>query len=136
VPTEPPALVAARRSWSAVQRKARAEWLELMADDVCIEDPIGASPLEPTGKGHCGKAAVAAFWDRHIAPAEIRIEPQRSFAAGSESAHLLTLTTAFPNGVRTTVTGIFTYRVNPAGKLVTLRGYWALDRDLRVEQGS
>jgi steroid delta-isomerase len=134
MPTEPPALVAARRSWSAVERKAREEWLDLMAEDVCIEDPIGVSPLEPTGKGHCGKAAVAAFWDSHIAPAGIQIEAQRSFAAGSESAHLLTLTTSFPNGVRMLVTGIFTYRVNDAGKLVSLRGYWAFDRDARVER--
>ncbi|MEN8185271.1 MAG: nuclear transport factor 2 family protein, partial [Myxococcota bacterium] len=117
---------------SAVQRKAKNAWLALMADDVCIEDPIGVSPLDPVGKGHCGKAALDAFWDRNIAPTVIRIEPHHSFAAGKESAHLLTLETSFPNGARTTVTGIFTYRVNDAGKLVSLRGYWQL-KDARID---
>jgi steroid delta-isomerase len=126
MPEEAPAMLAAHRSWSAVHRKAKAEWLALMADDVCIEDPIGVSALDPVGKGQCGKEAVAAFWDRNIAPSTIRIEAQRSFAAGQESAHLLTLTTTFPNGGSMTVTGIFTYRVNDAEQLVSLRGFWGM----------
>ncbi len=48
---ESPAMVAARASWSAVQRKAKEEWLALMADDVVFQDPIGVSPLDSTGKG-------------------------------------------------------------------------------------
>ena len=121
-----PALVAARASWSAVQRKAKEEWLALMADEICIEDPIGVSPLDPIGKGHCGKQAVRAFWERTIAPNSIRIEAFRSHAAGLESAHHMKLTTTFPNGGSFEVEGIFTYRVNEAGKLVALRGYWAM----------
>jgi ketosteroid isomerase-like protein len=121
-----PAMRAARASWSAVRRKAKEEWLDLMADDVCIEDPIGVSPLDPLGKGQSGKAAVRAFWDRNIAPAQIRIDVARSFCAGMESAHLLTLTTTVPNGASAEVTGIFTYRVNEAGKLAALRGYWQM----------
>ena len=129
---EHPAMVAARGSWSAVQRKAREEWLELMADEICIEDPIGVSPLDPVGKGHCGKQAVRAFWERTIAPNQIRIEVARSFCAGRESAHLMTLTTTVPNGASAEVTGIFSYRVNDAGKLVALRGYWQMsDMKLR-----
>lgn len=121
-----PALVAARSSWSAVQRKAREEWLALMADDVCIEDPIGVSPLDPVGKGHCGKQAVRAFWERTIAPNSIRIEVFRSYAAGLESAHHMKLTSTFPNGASLEVEGIFTYRVNEAGRIVALRGYWEM----------
>jgi ketosteroid isomerase-like protein len=129
---EHPAMIAARGSWSAVQRKAKEEWLALMADDVCIEDPIGVSPLDPVGKGHCGKQAVRAFWDRTIAPNRIQIEVARSFCAGQESAHLMTLTTTFPNGASAEVTGIFSYRVNDTGKLVALRGFWQMsDMKLR-----
>ena len=128
---EHPAMIAARGSWSAVARKAREEWLALMADDVCIEDPIGVSPLDPVGKGHCGKQAVRAFWERTIAPNQIRIEVARSFCAGQESAHLMTLTTTFPNGASAVVTGIFSYRVNDAGKLVALRGTWQMS-DLKL----
>ena len=130
-----PALVAARSSWSAVQRKAKEEWLALMADEICIEDPIGVSPLDPIGKGHCGKQAVRAFWERSIAPNQIRIEVARSYCAGLESAHLMTLTTTFPNGASASVTGIFTYRVDEAGKLAALRGYWQMS-DMKVSPPS
>ena len=123
---EHPAMIAARASWSAVQRKEKEEWLALMADEICIEDPIGVSPLDPIGKGHCGKQAVRAFWDRTIAPIQLRIEVARSFCAGQESAHLMTLTSSFPNGASAVVTGIFSYRVDDAGKLVALRGTWQM----------
>ena len=123
---ENPAMVAARASWSAVQRKAKEEWLALMADDVLFQDPIGVSPLDSTGKGHVGKQAISAFWDKNMAPATIRIDPHQSYAAGLESAHVMTLTTSFENGARSIVTGIFTYRVNDEGKLTNLRGYWQL----------
>ena len=39
----------------------------------------------------------------------------------------MTLTTSFENGVKMTVNGIFTYRVDEQGKLTSLRGYWSLD---------
>jgi steroid delta-isomerase len=123
---ESPAMQAARNSWRCVQAHDREGWLALMADDVLIEDPIGVGPTNPTGEGIRGKEAVAKFYDTHIAPSTIRIEPQQSYAVENESAHVLTLTTSFPNGVVSRVTGIFTYRLNDAGKLASLRGYWTL----------
>ncbi len=130
---ENPAMIAARASWDAVQRKAKEDWLALMADDIVFQDPIGVSPLDSTGKGHVGKEAVSAFWDERMVPATISIEVHRSFTAGMESAHLMTLTTLLPNGVRSIVTGIFTYRVNDRGELVALRGYWEMP-DMKFEQ--
>lgn len=126
---EHPAMVAARSSWSCVQRRAKEEWLELMAEDVVIEDPIGVSPIDPTGQGFRGRQAARAFWEKNVAATEsIAITAHESFAAGNESAHVLTLTTRFPNGVRMTVHGVFTYAVNDEGKLRALRGYWQLDQ--------
>jgi steroid delta-isomerase len=130
---EHPALVAARNSWRCVQAGDKAAWLALMADDVLFEDPIGVAPTNPSGRGLRGKAAVAEFWDKTMEPASIRIEPHESFVAGSESAHTLTLTTSFPNGTRMTVHGIFTYRVDEAGLLTNLRGYWTL-QDAKIER--
>ena len=122
------AMVAPHRSWDRVQRRAREEWLDLMADDVCIEDPIGVGPTNPTGEGYRGRAGAAKFWDSHVGMTEsIAVEAHESFVAGNESAHLLTLTTKFPNGMTTFVHGIFTYVVNEAGKLTNLRGHWSLD---------
>jgi ketosteroid isomerase-like protein len=120
-------MAASRASWSAVHRKAKQEWLALFAEDACIEDPIGVSPLDPEGRGQRGRQAIEKFWDTNVAPNKIEIDMRHSYAAGNEVAHLGTLTTTFPNGKKAIVEGIFTYEVNGEGKLVSLRGYWSLD---------
>ena len=130
---EHPALAASRNSWRCVQNKDKEAWLALMSDDVCVEDPIGVAPTNPSGEGIRGKAALAEFYEKSIAPTDIRIEARESFAAGNESAHVLDLTTGFPNGVRMTVHGIFVYRVDDAGLITSLRGFWSLE-DSKVEQ--
>lgn len=121
-----PALLAARRSWQAVMSNDKAAWLDLMAEDVCVEDPIGVAPTNPTGKGVQGKAALSDFYDQNIGPNELTVEARDSRTAGMESAHHLTLTTKFPNGASAQVSGLFTYRVNEAGQLTNLRGYWEM----------
>jgi steroid delta-isomerase len=121
-----PALAAAKDSWRCVQTKDREGWLSLMAEDVTIEDPIGVAPTNPSGQGARGLEAVRAFWDRHIAPVTVHVEVHESFVAGSESAHVLTLRTTLPNGYQAKVRGVFTYRVDEAGKLEALRGYWTM----------
>ena len=131
---ENPALHAAHESWRCVQARLRDEWLALMADDVVIEDPIGKGPTNPTGRGFRGRAEAARFWDENLAPTEsVTITAHESFAAGDESAHVLTLVTAFPNGVKMTVHGIFTYTVGADGRLRALRGYWSMS-DAVVEK--
>ena len=130
--TEHPAMAASRASWSAVQRKAKQEWLALFAEDACIEDPIGVSPLDPEGKGHRGKQAIEKFWDTNIAPNTIEVDMKHSYAAGSEVAHFGVLTTISPKGSKAIVEGIFTYKLNEEGKLSSLRGYWVLE-DVKFE---
>jgi len=131
---EHPAMKAARASWRCVQAKDKAGWLALMADDVCIEDPIGVAPTNPTGAGVRGKAEVADFWEKNIAPSEVRIETHGSRTAGSESAHELTLHNAFPNGVRASVRAYFVYRVDDRGLLTSLRGWWDM-ADMQIATG-
>ena len=122
-----PAMIAARSSWRCVMAKDKEAWLDLMADDIVMEDPIGIAPTNPDGKGIRGKQAVSAFWDNMIAKVEIHIETHESFAVANESAHRMTLTTRVPDGGSMLVNGIFTYCVDEHGKLTALRGYWALD---------
>lgn len=123
------ALVASRASWRCVQAHDKEGWLDLMADDVHIEDPIGPGVTNPDGKGIRGKEVVADFYDRNIAPNHLTITCEGSFLASSddEAAHVLSLRSEFDNGVSSTVRGIFTYRVDGAGKLTSLRGYWTMD---------
>lgn len=124
-----PALAASQASWRAVQAHDKAAWLGLMADDVVIEDPIGPSITNPDGTGVRGKDAVSAFYDTNIAINNLRVECEETFPSSSpdEIAHILILHSEFDGGLRSEVRGIFTYRVNEAGKLTNLRGYWHLD---------
>lgn len=130
-----PALVAAHSSWRCVQARDKEGWLALMADDVLVEDPIGVGPTNPSGEGVRGKAALAEFYEKNMVPNTIQIEPHESFVAGNESAHVLTLTTTFPNAARMIVRGVFTYAVNEAGLLTNLRGYWTL-QDAKFEKAA
>ena len=85
---EHPARVASKRSMSCAERKSKEEWLSLFADDAIIEDPVGRSPLDKEGKGHRGKQALSAFYDRHIAVSGRRFEITDSFACGQEVANV------------------------------------------------
>jgi hypothetical protein len=121
-----PARAAAQRSMDCVHAKKREDWIANFAEDAHIEDPIGQSPLDPTGRGHRGKAAIAAFWDRVIAPNRVMFDIARSYACGSECANVGTITTVMANGATTIVNGVFTYRVDDEGKVTNLRAYWEM----------
>ena len=84
--SEHPARAAAQRSMDCVHAKKREDWIANFAEDAHIEDPIGKSPLDPSGQGHRGRAAIAAFWDRIIAPNRVMFDIRHSYACGSECA--------------------------------------------------
>ena len=126
--SEHPARAASQRSMRAVQEKTKQAWLDLFTDDAMIEDPVGVSPLDAEGKGHVGKAAISAFWDLHIAPAQITFDIRHSYAAGNEVANVGTITTTLPNGITAIVEGVFVYKVNEHGALVSLRAFWEFDK--------
>lgn len=109
---------------------AKARWLELFADDAVIEDPVGASPFDPQGRGHRGKQAIAAFWDAAIEPVTLKFEIDKSFACGREVANVGTITTHMQDGSSARVDGVFTYRINDEGKIVALRAYWEVEEML------
>jgi ketosteroid isomerase-like protein len=112
----------------AVHKKDKQAWLDNFADDAVVEDPIGVSALDPTGKGQRGKDAIAKFWDAQIGPNKVMFNIRESFAAGDEVANVGTITVVMAGGLTTLVDGVFTYRVNAAGKLASLRAYWEVDK--------
>ena len=83
-----PARLAARRSMEAVHAKDKDAWVANFADDGVVEDPIGPSIFDPEGKGHRGKAAIAAFWDKLNGPNRVFFDLRESFACGSECANV------------------------------------------------
>jgi steroid Delta-isomerase len=54
---------------------------------------------------------------------------EQTFTSSSptEIAYILVLRTKFPNGFTATVRGVFTYKVNDAGLITNLRGYWNME---------
>jgi len=125
-----PALAASQASWAAVNAGDKAAWLALMADDVLIEDPIGKAPTNAEGTGIRGRAGVGVFYDETIGKTTARsVRAEETFPSSSpdEIAHILNLHFEFEGGFTVDVRGVFTYKVNEAGLLTNLRGYWNMD---------
>lgn len=123
-----PAHLAGKRSRDAVAARDKQTWLDNFADDAIVQDPIGPSFFDPEGNGHRGKEAIAAFWDKAIAPTDnLEFNFVDTFQCGNEEANVGSIVTTM-GGHRITTPGVFTYRANDAGQLVALRAYWEVDR--------
>ena len=123
-----PAHQAGKRSRDAVAARDKQAWLDVFAEDGIVEDPIGPSHFDPEGKGHRGKVAIAAFWDKAIAPTDnIEFNFVDTYQCGDEEANVgnIVITAA---GYRVTADGVFTYRVDAEGRMAALRAYWDVDR--------
>lgn len=126
--TDSPAHLAGRRSRDAVMARDKEAWLAVFADDAIVEDPIGPSHFDPEGKGHRGRDAISAFWDKAIAPTDkIEFNFVDSFRCGNEEANVGSIVITM-GGHRITTEGVFTYKANDVGQLVALRAYWELER--------
>lgn len=121
------AKAASERSGQYVSNGDREGWLALFADDAVVEDPVGESPLDPTGQGHRGKAAIADFWDTVIAPGSIDFQIVSSHPAGDECANVVNMVNTMPGDMRIEVHMVVVYRANADGKLTSLRAFWDYD---------
>jgi len=119
-----PAQAASAASRRNVQNKSREAWIDLFADDAVLEDPVGVSPLDPSGLGHKGKQAIARFWDMVIAPGNVEMIVRESYPAGDECANVVTIVNRMPGGVEIKTDCVICYRVDARGKLVSLKAYW------------
>lgn len=120
---------ASHASMAAVKAQDRDGWLALWSEEGCVEDPVGPSWLDPTGEGHRGKEAIGRFFDTTIATLDgIRFEITDSFAAGDEVANVGTIHLSLPGGTTGRCEGVFVYRVDDQGLLVSLRAFWEVDR--------
>lgn len=107
-----------------VKEKNKEAWLALFADDAVIQDPVGVSPLDPTGLGHKGKEAISQFWDTIIAPGSFDFEMQASYPCANECANVWIGKNTMPGGVTMNVPMVTIYKVNAEGKIVSLRAFW------------
>lgn len=126
-----PARNAALVSYDAVIRGDKAAWLANFAADGWIEDPVGPSIFDEEGNGHHGPQARAHFWDITIATmTRFVFEIRDSFVSGDECANVGTIHTTMANGWTASTDGVFVYKVDAAGKIVSLRAFWEMDRVL------
>ena len=63
-----------------------------------------------------------------MAPNAIVFALKDSFACGQEVANVADITITLPGGATTTCEGVFAYRMDDEGKLLSLRAFWELDR--------
>ncbi|BDD84431.1 hypothetical protein TPB0596_41940 [Tsukamurella pulmonis] len=123
-----PAVLAGRASQAAASGRRKQEWLDLFADDGVVEDPVGPSGFDPEGKGHHGREEIAAFYDKTIGVAEsLEFLFGDGFACGNEVAFTGLIRTVIGGHV-IDAEGVFTYKVDDAGKIVALRAFWEVDR--------
>lgn len=102
----------------------KAAWLALFADDAVVQDPVGVSPLDPSGEGHRGREAIARFWDMLIAPGQISFDIVSSHPAGDECANVIHMVNQMPGDVKLEMDMVVVYTANAEGKLLRLKAYW------------
>ena len=115
---------AGAESLAAVRAKNKAAWLDLFAEDAVIQDPVGVSPLDPSGLGHRGKDAIGRFWDAVIAPGQLETKIRESYPAGDECANVATFVNHLPNGHKIETDLVVVYRVDACGRIASLKAYW------------
>ncbi len=121
------ALAASRLSGQYVEEGNKAAWLALFSDTALVQDPVGKSPLDPSGEGHRGRAAIGDFWDLIIAPGKIEFTILASFPAGDECANLVHLVNNLSGDLKMEMDMIVVYQADDAGKISSLKAYWDFD---------
>ena len=119
-----PAQKASFVSPQLVKERKRDEWLALFADDAVVEDPVGPSLFDPTGKGHRGKAAIAAFWDMCIATGSVDFNIRESYPVSDIACANVGSILNTMGDMKIEAKGVFIYHVNAEGKVTNLRAYW------------
>lgn len=123
-----PAVLAGRASQAAASGHRKEEWLDLFAENGVVEDPVGPSGFDPEGRGHHGREEIAAFYDKTIGIADsLEFLFDDGFACGDEVAFTGLIRTVLGGHV-IDAEGVFTYKVDDAGKIVALRAFWEVDR--------
>ncbi len=112
-------------SLSAIKAGDRQGWLDLFEDDAVVQDPVGPSRMDPSGKGHHGKAAISAFYDLFkTSMKSLDFDIHKSALGGDEVAAYATLHITTQDGQTFDVDVLNVYRMSKNGKLASLRSFW------------
>jgi steroid delta-isomerase len=105
-------------SWTHSDAVARAH---LFADDVIVEDPVGAAPV-------VGKAALIAFWQSAAGfPTRYTATLKHLVICGNEAFVEFTLAIDITGMAPATIAIREIFKLDASGKIISLRAFWDAD---------
>jgi ketosteroid isomerase-like protein len=108
--------------WNA---QDRTSWLELFADEVVFEDPVGKAPKH-------GREAAEGSWDNSFREGRVwTLHPDRIIEGGPLEAVVLMRNEGDVHGEHATVEGVEVWKVRDDGKVVHVRAFF--DQPSNVE---
>jgi ketosteroid isomerase-like protein len=100
-------------------------WLALYTDDAVVCDPVGKSPMDPTGEGHHGKAAIEKFWDTVIGPSNLDIRVEKRWTSGDFCCCVAQVArNDLGDGNYFDCDMLAIYEVNAEGKITRMAAHW------------
>ena len=119
------AVAANRKSIQYAMEGNREGWVGLYADDAVVQDPVGVSGMDPSGEGHRGREAIAAFFDATIAPSNLEIIVDKRWTSGdycccvAQKAH-----NTIDEGKVVVCDMLALYEVNQEGRITRMAAHW------------
>ncbi len=108
--------------WNA---QDRATWLELFADEIVFEDPVGKAPKP-------GRAAAEGSWDNSFTEGRVwTLHPGRIVTGGDEAVVLMR-NEGQVNGERAVVESIEVWKVRADAKVVSVRAFFEQPTDVEL----
>lgn len=122
------AVEANKKSIQYAMEGNKAAWLALYAEDAVLADPVGVSPMDPSGEGHRGKAAIEQFWDTVIGPANLSINVQKRWTSGEYCCCVAQIASSdMGDGKVTDCDMLALYEVNEDGLITRMQAHWNFD---------
>lgn len=122
------AVEANKKSIQYASEGNKEAWLALYTDDAIVQDPVGVSPMDPTGEGHRGKEAIEKFWDTIIGPATLTIRVDKRWTSGDYCCCVAQVAqNDLGDGKVTECDMLALYEVNPEGLITRMAAHWCFD---------
>lgn len=126
--TEHLAVAANIKSIKYASEGNREAWLALYTEDALVADPVGKSPMDPSGEGHRGKEAIARFWDTVIGPSNIEIRVDKRWTSGDYCCCVAQVArNDLGNGKFSDCDMLAVYEVNEEGLITRMQAHWNFD---------
>lgn len=120
-----PAVLANKQSIKYAMAKNKSAWLALYHKDAVLCDPVGISPLDPTGQGHHGIAAIEKFWDNIIAVSNITLTAGERIVSGQYACAVpMQAENDLGHGKKTRINMLATYEVDAQGLIIRMNAFW------------